>query len=67
MIGTNLTPSTRYHPQADGQIERVNKWLEGYIRNYVGEHQKVWEKWLHLGEFFYNTTFHMSMGMYPFK
>ena len=30
MVGTNLTPSTSYHPKTDGQIERVNQWFEGY-------------------------------------
>ena len=29
--------------------------------------RKAWIKWLHLGEFCYNTTFHMSIGMFPFK
>ena len=32
-----------------------------------GRAAKAWEKWLHLGEFCYNTTFHMSIGMSPFK
>jgi hypothetical protein len=26
----------------------------------------MWVKWLHLGDHFYNTTFHMSIGMTPF-
>ena len=51
LVGTQLTPSISYHPQTDGQTERVNKWLEGYLQNYVGEQQKAWTKWLHLGEF----------------
>ena len=67
LVGTQLTQCTRYHPQTDGKIERVNKWLEGYLQNYVGEQQKAWTKWLHLGEFCYNTTFHMSIGMSPFR
>ena len=67
LVGTQLTPSTSYHPQTDGQTERVNQWLEGYLRNYVGKQQKAWTKWLHLGEFCYNTTFHMLIGMSPFK
>ena len=67
MVGTQLTPSTSYHPQTNGQTERVNQWLEGNLRKYVGEQQKSWTKWLHLGEFCYNTTFHMSIGMSPFK
>ena len=29
LVGTNLTPSTSYHPQTDGQIGIVNKWIEG--------------------------------------
>ena len=41
--------------------------MEGYFRNYVSGQQKTWIKWLHLGDFCYNTTFHMSIGMSPFK
>jgi hypothetical protein len=66
LVGTELTPSTSYHSQTDGQIEIVNKWVEGYLRNYVSEQQRTWVRWLHLGEHFYNTTFHMSIGMTPF-
>jgi hypothetical protein len=67
LVGTELTPSTNYHPQTDGQTEIVNKWVEGYLRNYVGGQQTTWVKWLHLGEHCYNTTFHMSIGMTPFR
>jgi hypothetical protein len=35
LVGTELTPNTSYHPQTDGQIKIVNKWVEGYLRNYV--------------------------------
>jgi hypothetical protein len=63
LVGTELTPSTSYHPQTDGQTEIVNKWVEGYLCNYVSGQQKAWIKWLHLGEHCYNTTYHMSIGM----
>ena len=29
--------------------------------------QKAWVKGLHLGKFCYNTSFHMAIGMSPFK
>jgi hypothetical protein len=51
----------------DGQMEIVNKWVEGYLRNYVSGQQRAWVRWLHLGEHCYNNTFHMSTGMTPFR
>eukprot|EP00253_Pinus_taeda_P007363 PITA_07363 len=66
LVGTKLTPSTSYHPQTDGQTEIVNKWLEGYLHNHVNGEQRAWLKWLHLGEYCYNTSHHMSIGMSPF-
>jgi hypothetical protein len=65
-LGTELTSNTNYHPQTYGMTEIVNKWFEGYLRNYVGGKQMTWVKSLHLGEHCYNTTFHMSIGMTPF-
>jgi hypothetical protein len=65
-VGTELTPNTIYHPQTYGKTKIVNKWVEGYLRNYVGGQQGTWVKWLHLGHHCYNTTFHMSIGMTPF-
>ena len=67
LVGTELATSTSYYPQSDGQTEIVNKWVEGYQRNYVAGQQRTWIKWLHLGEYCYNTTYHMSIRMTPFK
>jgi hypothetical protein len=67
LAGTELAMSTSYHPQTDGQTNIVNKWVEGYLRNYVGGQQRAWVRWLHMGEYCYNTTFHMSIRMTPFR
>jgi hypothetical protein len=67
LVGTELTPSTSYHPQIDGQTEIVNKWVEGYLRIYVSGQHRKWVRWLHLGEHCYNTNFRMSIGMTPFQ
>jgi hypothetical protein len=67
LAGTELATSTSYHPQTDGQTEIVNKWVEGYLRNYVGGQQRTWVRWLHMGEYCYNTTYHMSIRMTPFR
>ena len=67
MTGSELTPSTSCHPQTDGQTEIVNKWVEGYLRNYIAGQQRAWVKWLYLGEYCYNSTYHMSIQMTPFR
>lgn len=65
-MGTKLTPSISYHPQTNGQTKIVNKWLEGSLRNYIIGQQRAWVNWLHLGEYCYTTTYHMSIDMLPF-
>lgn len=66
LCGTELTLSTSYHSQTDGQTEIVNKWVEGYLKNYIVGKQKAWVKWIHLYEYCYNSTYHMSTQMTPF-
>jgi hypothetical protein len=58
--------STAYHPQTDGQTERVNQVVEGYLRAYIDYAQDDWEAWLPLAEFSYNNSDHSSTGMSPF-
>ena len=37
------------------------------MRNYVGGQQRTWVRWLHMGEYCYNTTYHMSTRMLLFR
>jgi hypothetical protein len=41
LFGMELTPTINYHPQKDIQNEIVNKWVEGYLRNYVSGQQRA--------------------------
>ena len=59
--------SSAYHPQADGQSERLNQCLEGYLRCFVNSCPKKWYNWLSLAEYWYNTTYHSALGKTPFE
>lgn len=63
-IKSNL--STAYHPETDGQTERVNQILEQYLRFYVNYEQDDWVSLLPLAEFAYNNTSHSATGVSPF-
>jgi transposase InsO family protein len=65
-LGTQLAHRSSYHPQSDGQIEIVNKFLEGYLCFFVSDKQTQWFKWLPLAEWWYNTSFHTTTKMTPF-
>ncbi|XP_042972766.1 uncharacterized protein LOC122304569 [Carya illinoinensis] len=56
-----------YHPQTDGQSEAVNKWVENYLRSYVGDRPKEWSKWIPLAEWCYNSNQHASSKVTPFQ
>ncbi|MBW0497573.1 hypothetical protein O181_037288 [Austropuccinia psidii MF-1] len=58
--------STAYHPETDGQTERVNQILEQYLWMYVSYHQYDWNTWLPLAEFSYNDSDHPSTKQSPF-
>ncbi|KAJ1700090.1 hypothetical protein LUZ63_008602 [Rhynchospora breviuscula] len=66
-LGIKLNLSTAYHPQTDGQVERVNQCVETYLRSMVFNKQKQWAKWVPLAEFWYNTNFHSAIHTTPFK
>ena len=55
-IGCTPTLSTAYHPQTDGQTERVNSVLEQYIRTFCSFRQDDWDLLLPLSQFAFNNT-----------
>jgi hypothetical protein len=51
LASTGLCMSSAYHPQSDGQIERVNQCIENYLRCFIHSCPSKWSQWLHLAKF----------------
>src|SRR5215475_2256717 len=66
LLGIKIAASTAYHPQTDGQTERVNQEVEQYLRIFTGERQDDWDELPPLAEFGYNNHVHSSTQQTPF-
>src|SRR5438034_192541 len=55
LLGIKVVALTAYHPQTDGQTERLNQQLEQYIRLFINEQQSDWNNLIPMMEFQYNN------------
>lgn len=65
-LGIAVAASTAFHPQTDGQTERINAIVEQYLRGYVSYEQDDWPRWLALAEFCHNNRTSSSTQLSPF-
>jgi hypothetical protein len=63
-LGIHKTHITAYHPQSDGQTERMNRTLENMLVKLVPDE---WNKWLPIVCFAYNTTVHRITKETPMR
>jgi transposase InsO family protein len=66
LLSIKISTSTAYHPQSDGQTERVNQEIEQYLRLFVDERQDDWDELTPMAEFTYNNHVHSSTQHTPF-
>jgi hypothetical protein len=66
-LGIQHKMSSAYHPQTNGQTERINRVVAEMLRSYVSaEHMNDWDEWLPLTEFAINNSWQRSIGCTPF-
>jgi hypothetical protein len=66
-MGTELNFSTTFHPQTDGQSERMNQILEDMLWACVLEFKGSWVQYLPSIEFAYNNSYQVIIGMPPYE
>ena len=66
-LGTRLNFSIAFHPQTDGQSERVIQVLEDMLRSCVIDYDGSWDIHSPLIEFVYNNSFQSSIGIAPYE
>ncbi|KAM4055897.1 integrase core domain-containing protein [Hirsutella rhossiliensis] len=65
-LGVRLRHSSAFHPETDGQTERINAGIEQYLRAFMNFHQDDWVDWLPLAEFATNNVTSETTGVSPF-
>ncbi|KAA3461229.1 DNA/RNA polymerases superfamily protein [Gossypium australe] len=66
-LDAQLHFSTAFHPQTDGQSERVVQILEDMLQCCVLGFEGNWERYLPLVEFAYNNSYQSSIKMTPYE
>ena len=66
-LGTRLNFGPSFHPQTDGQSERVIQVLEDMLQGCVLDFPGSWDIYIPLMEFAYNNSYWLSIGMTPYE
>ena len=66
LLNMKLNYSTAFHPETDGQTERTNQQIKGYLRLYTNYEQSDWANLLPIAEFAYNNAPHSATQISPF-
>ena len=63
--GIKQNLSTAFHPRTDGQSERMNQWIETYLRSFANNRQNNWSTLLPIAEFAHNSWKHEKTKQTP--
>ena len=66
-LGTILDLSTAFHPETDGQLERMIQILKDMLCACMLDFGDSWDQYLPLAEFAYNNSYQSSIQMAPFE
>eukprot|EP00253_Pinus_taeda_P023552 PITA_23552 len=62
-----VSSSTPYYPQANGQVEAINKVLKRMLQRMIGVHKRSWHLILYSTLWEYRTSVRNATGFTPFQ
>ena len=66
-LGLSHDSSTPYYPQANGQVEAINKVLKRMLQRMIGVHKRRWHLILSSALWAYRTSVRNATGFTPFQ
>jgi hypothetical protein len=66
-LGIQQNISTAFHPRTDRQTERMNAWVEQYLRQWTTGRQTNWAAFLPMAEYAHNSWRHEVTKASPHK
>ncbi|KAI2646606.1 Transposon Tf2-6 polyprotein [Labeo rohita] len=67
LLGVNVSLTSGYHPEANGQVERLNQELTRFLRSYCQHRQGDWSRFLLWAEYAQNSIRKPATNMTPFQ
>ncbi|KAL0160140.1 hypothetical protein M9458_043865, partial [Cirrhinus mrigala] len=67
LLGVNISLTSGYHPQSNGQAERLNQELARFLRSYCQDCQEDWSRFLFWAEYAQNSLLKPSTNLTPFQ
>ncbi|KAL1269106.1 hypothetical protein QQF64_031395 [Cirrhinus molitorella] len=67
LLNVNISLTSGYHPQSNGQSERLNQEIIRFLRAYCQQHQTDWSRFLMWAEYAQNSLVKPATGLTPFK
>ncbi|KAJ7991165.1 hypothetical protein DPEC_G00294420 [Dallia pectoralis] len=66
-LGVSISLSSGYHPQSNGQTERLNQEIGRYLRQQCARQPQEWSRYLPWVEYAQNSLMHSSLRLTPFQ
>ena len=66
LLGIHRTRTSAYHPEGNGQVERMNRTVENMLAKVIAEDQQNWDLYLPKVLLAYRTSIHEVTGFTPY-